>query len=100
MKLELTDVSALTLDARSARLELGRITVVSDGRTRFEIAHLRRGTEVLEHHRVVARAGTARIAVVSLPKGKTVLVLVRPTRAHSRPHKQVRSRRQHPAFTG
>src|SRR5207302_71144 len=36
MKLGLADVSALTLDARAARLETGTITVMSDGRSHFE----------------------------------------------------------------
>jgi pimeloyl-ACP methyl ester carboxylesterase len=100
MTLVLSDVSALTLGARAARLETGTITVTSDGRTRFVIAHLRRGTEVLEHHRVVARAGRAGVAVVSPRKGTTVLVLARPRRPRKRTHKAARIRRRAPAFTG
>lgn len=104
MTLQLTDVSRMTLDARSARLLTGTITVASDGATRFTIAHLARGTEVLEHHRIVARAGRNGVAVVKLRKGITVLVLVRPHRTRAarrgtslRPAHRVR---RTPSFTG
>jgi hypothetical protein len=100
MTLRLTDVSGLTLDARSARLERGTITVVSDGRTRFVIARLRPGTEVLEHHRVVARAGKNGVAVVSLRKGTTVLVLALPAKTRKATRKAARKTRPAPAFTG
>jgi dienelactone hydrolase len=81
MKLTLSDVSALTLDALAANLRLGTISLHSDGRTRFAIIHLQRGTEVLEHGRVVARAGRRGTAAVSIGSGTTVLRLVRPAHA-------------------
>jgi hypothetical protein len=104
MTLRLTDVSGSTLDARSARLERGTITVVSDGRTRFVIARLVPGTLVLEHHRVVARAGKNGAAVVSLRKGTTVLVLALPSQARKATRKAARKAapkaRRTPPFTG
>jgi hypothetical protein len=72
--------------------------------THFTISHLARGTEVLEGNRVVARASRQGVAAVRLASGRTVLTLVRPTRAHrvapkrsSRPG--ARGRRT-PLFTG
>jgi pimeloyl-ACP methyl ester carboxylesterase len=101
MSLRLTDVSALTLDARSARLETGTITVLSDDRTRFTIARLAPGTLVLEHHRVVARAGRSGIAVVNLRTGTTVLVLARPANTRRKTSRKVaHNPRRSPAFTG
>ncbi|HEY2651965.1 MAG TPA: prolyl oligopeptidase family serine peptidase [Solirubrobacteraceae bacterium] len=105
MTLQLTDVSGLTLDATAARLRTGTITVVSDGTTRFTIARLPRGTEVLEHRRVVARAGSSGIAAVNLGRGTTVLVLVAPHRAHRlhrvrRRYTRMRRVRPNPTFTG
>jgi dienelactone hydrolase len=97
MTLQLTDVSGLSLDARSARLRTGKITVHTDGRTRFEITRLVRGTLVLEHHRVVARAGRSGTVSVRLRKGTMVLVLAR---AHRASHHARRNRRRAPAFTG
>ena len=84
MTLTLSDVSALTLDAQAAKLRLGTITLHSDGSTRFTIEHLQRGTEVLEHGRIVARAGRSGVAAVTIHSGTTVLRLVRPARRHRR----------------
>jgi hypothetical protein len=102
MSLKLTDVSALTVDARQARLPLGTVTVASDGATRLTVAELARGTELLEHGRRLATAGRRGVVSASLPAGSTVLVLVRPaSRSRVRHH---RRRRRHrapaPAFTG
>ena len=104
MSLSLTDVSALTLDARTAKLLTGTITIHSDGVTRFTIVRLARGTEVLEHRRVVARADASGMAVVRLRSGKAVLRLVRPARAARRMARRRRSgarrHRRVASFTG
>jgi dienelactone hydrolase len=81
MTLTLSDVSALTLDARAAKLRLGTITLHSDGSSHFTIICLQRGTEVLERGRVVARAGARGTATVTVRSGTTVLRLVRGARA-------------------
>jgi len=100
MTLTLGDVSALTLNALAAKLRLGTITLHSDGGTRFTIAHLQRGTEVLENGRVVARAGARGIAAVTVHSGTTVLRLVRPARkARKRSRRTVR-RPVKVSFTG
>lgn len=103
MTLTLSDVSALTLDASAARLRLGTITLHADGTTRFTIIHLQRGTEVLEHGRVVARAGRRGMAAVTVRSGTTVLRLVRPAHKAGKRRRtsrvQVRSRRT-VRFTG
>jgi S-formylglutathione hydrolase FrmB len=77
MRLTLTDVSALTLDAAAARLRIGTITVRTDGATRLRIAHLRRGTRVLVAGRRVATAGRGGRASVSLRSGVSVIKLMR-----------------------
>jgi hypothetical protein len=103
MTLTLTDVAALTLDARAAKLRSGTITLHSDGRARFTIARLLRGTEVLEHGRVVARAGARGVAAVTIGSGTTVLKLVRPAhtaRKRSRKPRSAAGRRLAAAFTG
>jgi hypothetical protein len=81
MTLTLSDVSALTLDARAAKLRLGTITLHSDGSSHFTIIRLQRGTEVLERGRVVARAGARGTATVTVRSGTAVLRLVRGARA-------------------
>jgi predicted esterase len=100
MTLTLSDVSALTLDALAAKLRLGTITLHSDGRTRFTIAHLQRGTEVLENGHLVARAGARGVAAVTVHSGTTVLRLVRPARKARK--RRVRAVRRSAAvrFTG
>jgi hypothetical protein len=76
MTLRLTDVSALTLDARAARLLTGTITVDSDGSSRLTIAHLVSGTLVVERGRRVAVASPRGVASVRLARGTTVLQLL------------------------
>ena len=100
MTLRLTDVSALSLDARAARLRIGTITIHADGRTSFRITGLARGTLVLERRRVVARAGRSGIVSVRLRAGRTVLVLARPTKARKASARSRRKTRRAPAFTG
>ena len=105
MTLDLTDVAGLTLDSQAANLRLGTITLHSDGTARFTIINLQRGTEVLRHGRVVARAGRSGTVNVTIASGTTVLKLVRPghaARRHSR-SKKARSRtrgRRTVRFTG
>jgi hypothetical protein len=77
MRLGLTDVSALTVDAASARLRTGRITVRSDGATRLTIAHLRRGTRVFVNGRRASVAGRSGRVTVSLGSGTSVVKLSR-----------------------
>jgi hypothetical protein len=103
MSLSLTDVSDLTIDARRARLPLGTITLTSDGATRLTVAELARGTELLEHGRRLATAGRRGVVSARLPAGRSVLVLVRPTRAVRRRHRRRRGRHHRapaPSFTG
>ena len=100
MTLHLTDVSALSLDALAAKLQTGKITITTDGRTRFLVTHLARGTEVLVHHHVVARAGRNGTAVVNLRRGTTVLVLIRPGRARRASLDAAGASRTAPSFTG
>jgi dienelactone hydrolase len=75
MTLKLGDVSALTVDTRSAKLLTGTLTATTDGKTRLTLARLPAGTEVLEHGRRVATASAGGIAVVNLGPGTSVLVL-------------------------
>jgi pimeloyl-ACP methyl ester carboxylesterase len=104
MTLQLTDVSALSLDAHSARLLTGTITLHSDGRTWFEITRLARGTVVLERGRVVARAGRSGTVQVKLPAGTTVLTLARGAKARKASRRASRrsAAKAHrvPPFTG
>jgi pimeloyl-ACP methyl ester carboxylesterase len=98
MTLKLTDVAALTLDARSAKFATGTITITSDGSTHFTIASLRHGTEVLEHGHRVATANKHGVASVKLASGETVLKLVAPRHAaKKRTHKRHTAS---PTFTG
>jgi hypothetical protein len=76
MSLTLTDVSALTVDARRARLRTGTLTATTDGPTRLTLTHLRPGTRVLAHGRELARAGRHGTARVRLGRGRTVLRLL------------------------
>jgi dienelactone hydrolase len=78
MRLDLTDVSGLTIDGRAARLPSGTITVATDGATRLGIIHLRRGTGVYEGSRRVALAGRSGAVAVRLGQGRTVLTLRAP----------------------
>jgi pimeloyl-ACP methyl ester carboxylesterase len=98
MTLRLADVAGLTLDAAAAKLKTGAITVVSDGSTRLTIAHLQRGTLVLEHGRTVAVANRRGVAAVRLRGGTTVLRLVLPGRRSVR--RPAGGRRPRPSFTG
>ncbi|HLY50412.1 MAG TPA: prolyl oligopeptidase family serine peptidase [Solirubrobacteraceae bacterium] len=106
MTLDLTDVSGLTLDSLAANLRLGTITLHSDGASQFRIVNLQNGTEVLEHGRVVARAGRGGTVSVGLRSGTTVLKLVRPghaarnKRARSHRHRSGSRRRRTVRFTG
>jgi hypothetical protein len=77
MRLTLTDVSVLTLDAAAARLRIGTITVRTDGATRLNIAHLRAGTRALVGGRRAATAGRSGRATVSLGSGVSVVKLMR-----------------------
>ena len=102
MSLHLSDVSALTLLAATARLQTGTITATSDGGAWLTIAQLPRCTEVLERGRVVARA-TNGSALVALRAGTTTLRLIRAACPASRRRTKGRrgvSRRRLPRFTG
>jgi hypothetical protein len=81
MRLTLTDVSALTVDAAAAKLRTGTITVRTDGATRLSIAHLRRGTRVLVGGRRAATAGRPGRVTVRVGPGVSVVKL---TRSHPR----------------
>jgi pimeloyl-ACP methyl ester carboxylesterase len=102
MSLELTDVSALTVQAATARLRTGTITALTDGATRLTITQLRRCTEVLEGRRVVARVGRSGTAVVALSRGTTTLRLVRAVCARTtrRARRGETRSRPRPSFTG
>lgn len=103
MTLTLSNLSGLTLDASAANLRLGTITLYSDGTTRFTIVHLQRGTEVLEHGRLVARARRGGTAAVTIRSGTTALRVVRPARAprkRQRHRRSVTRRAATPRFTG
>jgi len=102
MTLKLTDVGALDVDARAAKLQTGTITVRSDGPSHLTISRLQRGTKVLEHHRVVARANKKGVAGVRLQSGTTVLLLVRPARSRKPTHhsKSKPPRGRSPVFAG
>jgi dienelactone hydrolase len=73
--LQLSDVSALTVDAGAARLPSGTITVTSDGPVTLSVAHLRPGIAVLVDGRPTTRAGRDATATVSLP-GHTHVVTI------------------------
>jgi hypothetical protein len=98
MTLGLTDVAALSIDAAAAKLPTGTITVRTDRSARITITHLARGTQVLEHGRRVATAGRTGTAAVTVPSGRTVLTLVRPTAARRTPARRTPARV--PSFTG
>jgi dienelactone hydrolase len=75
MTLKLADVAGLTVDARTAKLPLGTITVTSDGASRIAFTGLQRGTKVFRHGALVAQVGLAGTAEVPIRAGTTVIVL-------------------------
>ncbi len=100
MTLRLIDVSALTLEARTARLQTGTISAVSDGAARLTIVGLLRCTEVREGGRVVARVGRSGTAVVGLHSGTTTLRLIRAACARRAAVRSKTGTRRAPRFTG
>jgi hypothetical protein len=63
LSLALTNVAALTIDARASKLARGSATVTTDGRTRIVLIRLKRGTRVHGPKRTVRvnRSGSATI---------------------------------------
>lgn len=57
LTLDLTNVAALTVDARAAHLESGTATITTDDPTKLTLAHLKRGARTVR-----LAAGTTRIS--------------------------------------
>jgi hypothetical protein len=80
LHLTLTGIKQVNVDLSAARNATGAITIDTDGAASLGLERLRPGTEVLEHGRVITKAGSDGAAGVSLPEGSTGIELVLPRR--------------------